>query len=356
MLRPQPRVPCYVYSFCDGELAIDFARETVTKVVELRSLPEPNWFMAMNQLVGAVRGALLATGRADTWGLSWPTQSISTPSPFTGSNTTHAVVVEILNANGISIAQQTVNLPFDWFIPVGAERAGTMIPRVQFNPSRVSFPNVDVNIIDDLSIRIVSINNIVTESAIPQLGIRTLPEHELNRIQSVTDNGLRTDNLRQFNIGFGHNHNRINGYSGTSTSIVIPFGVSLIDSYSGLRYRGLTSIRMPSSLVRIGGSHVDWHNRSGALEGNRLTSVTIPGSVTSIGYFVFSGNPLTRVTIGADVHLQRGRQQGSRSSASFPSSLTGSGRYQFFYVYNNNGRRAGTYVNTGGTNWAFSGQ
>ena len=339
-----------VYSFSDDELVIDFVRETATKVVELRSLPEPTWFTAVNRLTTTVRNALLATGRAETWNLNWPIQTISTPSPFAGSNATHAVVVEILDGNGRSLGNQTTNLHFDWFIPAGAERTGTIVPRVQFNASRLSFSGIDVNIIDNLSIRITSIGNKDAESATSQLGIRTLPQHEFDRIPHIADNGLRTDNLRQFDIGFTQNSNRLNGYSGSSTSIVIPFGVSLIDRDSDLRNRSLISARLPPTLIRIGDN---------AFERNRFTSIIIPKNVTHIGNRAFvATEALNSITIGTNVTL---------SSNAFHVHIGGV-VYQssgFENAYVNEGRRAGTYTrgerrSTLHTqhryNWAFRGQ
>ena len=335
-----------VYSFSEDELAIDFARETVTIVVELRSLPEPTWFLAINQLTTTVRNALLATDRAETWGINWPNQSISTPSPFAGSNTTHTVVVEIFDGNGRSLGRQTANLHFDWFIPAGAEQTGTIVPRVQFNANRLSFSGIDVNIIDNLSIRITSIGNRDTETATSQLGIRVLPQNEYDRIQSIVDNGLRTDNLRQFNIQFTQNSNRLNGYSGSSTSIVIPFGVSLVDGNSGLQNRGLTSVKIPSSLTVIG--EPTRQTQGGAFQGNRLTNIIIPDSVTSIGALAFGDNQLNNINIGANVRLSDDWR-----AISFGSwgSRTG-----FDTAYIDNGRRAGTYTSNDGNNWRFRGQ
>jgi len=355
-----------VYSFSDDELAIDFVRETVTMVVEIRSLPEPTWFMAVNQLTSTVKSALLAIGRAETWGLNWPTQSITTPSPFAGSNTTYTVVVEILNANGTSIARQTVNLPFDWFVSQGAEQVGTIIPRVQFAASKVSFPGIDVNIIDNLSIRISSVNSTAVVNAASQLGIRVLPQQEYDRIQSVVDNGLRTDNLRQYGIQFTQNHNRLSNYNGSSSSVVIPYGVSLVDENSGLRNRGLISVRLPSSLIHLNGQIGYIGRLGGALSDNRLTSIIIPDSVTAIGGSVFQNNLLTSViipdsvksigrvafygnnirsiTIGANVDLWN--SDGGAFDYSYNSG--------FQFTYFNNNRKAGTYTSSDGRTWTYS--
>jgi hypothetical protein len=112
---------------------------------------------------------------------------------------------------------------------------------------------------------------------------------------------------------------------------------------SGLQNRGLTSVRLPSSLTRIG---------DGTFRNNRLTNVTIPESVRHVGEIAFDGAQLTRVTIGANVSL---------SGASIISRETGSGAFMYQQsqslteVYNNNGRRAGTYTYNG-SNWSYSRQ
>jgi hypothetical protein len=72
---------------------------------------------------------------------------------------------------------------------------------------------------------------------------------------------------------------------------------------------------------------------------NRLTAVTIPYSVTSIGDWTFAHNPLTSVTIGANVKLGEEPFQNG-----------------FKDVYKKNGRRAGTYTrpDAESTTWALS--
>ena len=74
------------------------------------------------------------------------------------------------------------------------------------------------------------------------------------------------------------------------TSITIPGSVTTIGSYAFYYCTGLTSVTIPDSVTTIGGS---------AFSGCKgLTSVTIPDSVTTIGSLAFSGcKGLTSVTI-----------------------------------------------------------
>jgi hypothetical protein len=80
----------------------------------------------------------------------------------------------------------------------------------------------------------------------------------------------------------------------------------------------LTSVTIPEGVTSIGET---------AFANNRLTSVTIPNSVTSIGKKAFERNRLTSITIGADVSID---------SWAFDRS--------FIADYNRGGKKAGTYV------------
>jgi len=312
-----------VYTSFHDKLDIDYTRETVTVSIDVGSLPEPIWFEAVNRLTRTIRKGLLATGRADAWGINWPAQTMSSPSPFAGKNTTYPVVIEILDERGKSVGRQTISLPFDWFTPDGGVQSGIIAPRTAFS-TKVTFSGINVNVSDNMTIRIVSINGINAESTVSRLGIRVLPEQEFNNIQSIRENGLRTDNLRLFDIRFDRNSNRINAYIG-GASVAIPYGITLIDSYSGLKSKGLVSVTIPSSVTRIGQS---------AFEGNNLTSVVIPDSVTSIERMAFYGNHFSppRVSIGENVQMDSG------FSWIF-GEVNG-----FADAYINNGRKAGIYT------------
>ena len=72
------------------------------------------------------------------------------------------------------------------------------------------------------------------------------------------------------------------------TSVIIPDGVTTIDSFAFLNNR-FTSVIIPDSVTTIGDS---------AFVENQLTSITIPNGVITIGGTAFADNQLTSVTIG----------------------------------------------------------
>ena len=343
-----------VYQSSSDQWEIAYDKNTITLTLELNCLPEPTWFEAINRLTRTVRNGLLATGRAEAWRLNWPAQPMKTPSVFADANNTYPVVVEILNARGASIGKQTVNMRFGWFVHNGQEMSGTIVPYLQLG-AKVAFPGIDANAVSgNLSIRITSINGKPAESSASQMGIRVLPQHEYNNVQSIADNGLQLDNLRQYTVRFDGNRNLLRGYSGSSVSIVIPWGVSYIDGDSGLQNKGLMSVTIPSSVIVIGGSS--------AFMNNRLTSVIIPDSVTSIGYQAFTNNPLTSVFIGNGVtsisHDQAfGDANGYLRSFSIGANVSWNKNWDLSYMptvaYINNNRRAGTYTYSGGK-WNYS--
>jgi len=359
-----------VYSSTPTQGAIDYVKETITLGIELFSAPEPVSFETINKLTRTVRKGLIATGRAEAWGLNWPSQSVSTPSPFFAASNNYPVVVELINAAGKSVGRQSANLQIGgWFIPEGGALSGTIAPSLR-SSAKLNFPGVDVKDIDGLTIRVVSINSVPAERAASQMGLRILPQDGYDSIHSVADNGLQTTNLQLFDIRFDQGKNMLKSYSG-STYAAIPYGVTHIDSSSGLREKGLTSVKIPSSVTIIG---------KDSFSRDLLTSVTIPDSVTSIGREAFSSNRLTSVFIGNSVSSIGGDafSNNSLTSVTIPDNVTSIGSSAFYSndirsvtiganvsvgdwfpnsfssAYNNNNRKAGTYTYSGNNKWNYS--
>jgi hypothetical protein len=113
----------------------------------------------------------------------------------------------------------------------------------------------------------------------------------------------------------------ITGYTGTAAAVVIP-----------ARIQGLP-------VTAIGDV---------AFADNKLTSVTIPNSVTTIDGWAFDENPLVSITIEANVNM-----------VVYQDDYTGMSYWVFDnvfdYYYDINGKKAGKYTFRGG-DWSYSAQ
>ena len=110
-----------------------------------------------------------------------------------------------------------------------------------------------------------------------------------------------------------------------SGHVVIPEGVTRIDSYEFEGHSELTAITIPNSVTFIG-----WYAFNGC---SGLTSITIPDSVTTIEEYAFKDCiGLSSVTIGNGVTIiARGAFSGctGMTSVTIPDSVTSIGQYAF---------------------------
>jgi hypothetical protein len=112
-------------------------------------------------------------------------------------------------------------------------------------------------------------------------------------------------------------------------------GTTLIQCPVGKK---ISSVNVPSGVKTI---------KAGAFENNDLVNVSLPASLETIELGAFEGNlSLKSIQIGSNVNIQTPASGGtikSNNAADF---------YDFTAAYNAGGKRAGTYVFTGGTKWS----
>jgi TolB-like protein len=195
----------------------------------------------------------------------------------------------------------------------------------------VTFKGVDANkITNKLTVSIVSINGMDAKIAGERgyIGISTedFAALENNRFQV----GWRFGGLEIIN-----NNIRITGYNNGSNNnfriVIIPekigrYPVTFIRQ-GILQQYGITSITIPGSVTSIGNN---------AFAVNKLTSIIIPNSVTFIGDRAFNNNQLTSVTLPANVEL-------------------GVDALPCKDAYEKNGKKAGTYTrpNANSSDWTY---
>jgi energy-converting hydrogenase Eha subunit A len=349
----------------------------------------------------AIYDGLNATKRKNDWGLgNWPSQSITNPNPFTARKQYDIqVAFELVNNKNQVLGRQTINIRPGFSFSFSNNVVGVYYVENTFN--NVIFNAVNANDISDtLTIRVASVNRNPPQNAqfqitalsaaqwsdvgnknISYLKIENgvlmgfsssslraqyrnlvIPEIWGDPITSIKDSAFSSNGLTSVIIpngvisigGRAFNENQLTsvtipnsvtsiGVSAFSnnrlTSVTIPNSVTSMEEYA-FSNNQLTSVIIPNSVTSIGQTAFFKNQLTSviipnsvtsigksAFFVNRVTSITIPNSVTSIGDYAFSDNPLTSITIGANVSLEK------------DFGLIG-----FDSVYNNGGKRAGTYT------------
>ncbi|MCL2834985.1 MAG: leucine-rich repeat domain-containing protein [Treponema sp.] len=338
----QPYYLVYDTNIKQGD--VNYQNETVSLSFGMSFVPDTMWVNTINGVIQTVEKGLIATGKAETWGLDWPDTSVSMNSPFTAKTNNLAVSAEIFNAQGRSIGKQTVTVPYGYFV-----RYGMTSPKQQWEGT-VSFPAVDTKLItDQLTIKIVTIDGNPAEAVARQRSISITTAEEFG--QKIRLSGSATDET----LFTFKDNGTITGYIGTKTNVVIPSTIKGVliteigggpsdDSPGAFGKKGLTNVTIPNS-VRVIGDRAFMNNELasisipnsvisiglGAFANNKLTSVTIPNSITSISRSAFLNNQLTSVTIPnsiTSIDYQAFRQN-KLTNITIPDSVTSIGESAF---------------------------
>lgn len=126
---------------------------------------------------------------------------------------------------------------------------------------------------------------------------------------------------------FDNYNQTITGYNGTEYNVVIPSKINGLE-VKGIRYsvfsgKRLTSVSIPDTVTSIG---------SDAFSNNKLTSIRIPNSVETIGSSAFSNNLLTSVLIPNSVNTigSFAFSNNKLASIELPNSITTIEPYAFY--------------------------
>ncbi|MDR0474424.1 MAG: leucine-rich repeat domain-containing protein [Treponema sp.] len=361
------------------------------------------WTVAIERAVQDIYDKLDATKRKENWGLaSWPRQGVTSLNAFSNRSQNFSVVFELLNTQNKVIGRQTLQTGGSW----GLNWSGR--PTINVNADErktLNFQNVNINdITDSMTIRVATINGTDAETAARNgvLQIQAMPRYQFNyngqwrfargEIQGFTNNAAKTANLvipdniwgdPVIFIGEGAFRNT------ELTSVTIPDSVISIGN-SAFANNKLISVTIPKSVTSIGTnaftgnrgsvdgfdfiladngkslSIVGYNGKAkqipsqiqgtpvtrieeGVFRNRKITSVTIPDSITYIGKEAFyehkngdSERSLTSITIGANVFMEHDAFKFSYKLSS-EGTLSQGGDNSFVDFYIQNGRIADSY-------------
>ena len=229
------------------------------------------WTLSVERALQAVYDGLQATERANTWGLDgWPRRGVTNLNISANRRQNFSVVFELLNSRDKVIGRQTLQTGGSW----GLNWSGRPVAEVSADERQtLNFQNVNANDLHEpYTIRIASVNGEDAETAARKgvLQIRASTKGEFDR-----------------NDRFRFNRGTIQGFANNTAhtgELVIPasiWGDPVIWIGEGFKNIGLTSVTIPGSITSIPDE---------AFINNRLTNVTIREGVTTIGRRAFADN------------------------------------------------------------------
>jgi hypothetical protein len=213
------------------------------------------------------------------------------------------------------------------------EMDGTTLVKYTGNETSVTIPN-SVTLIGEYAFAENQLTSVTIPNSVIEISRYAFSRNQLtnviipNSVATIGDSAFSINQLTSVVIPNSVTEISYEAFSGNQlTSVIIPNSVTLI-GMSAFRNNQLTNITIPFSVTYIDET---------AFHDNQLTNIIIPNSVTYIGGSAFTNNPLTSITIGTNVELF---EADYRYDAPFGDGFTN--------VYNNNGKRAGTYIYSDG--------
>ncbi|MCL2443153.1 MAG: hypothetical protein FWD13_06775 [Treponema sp.] len=303
------------YSNNINQGAINYQNETISLSIQTNIRANETWLLPVHQVVNAVFDGLLETERRNDWGLNnWPWTSVTTLNPFSSRQSINFnISAELVNDRGQVIGRQTFQATSAWSWVndrnlynisnsiSDRRRAPTLLVNNNIQNNVVFNVKVD-DITDNLIMRIVNVNGVEADRAVRdgllQIVVMTGEEYTINN---------------NFEFRFG----RLSGHQNRSYSgnLVIP-------------------ATMWGETVTFVGDRQFQYPRS-------FTSLTIPDNIY-IAEYAFLTNDNITINIGENVNIN-------------VNSLRLNGFNQY---YNDNGKRAGTYIFTQqgrrGGSWSYT--
>jgi hypothetical protein len=234
-----------------------------------------------------------------------------------------------------------------------------------------SIDNIPVTVIGEGAFEDKNIRAVTLPAGLTEIGPRAFSENNLTKLEipgKVTTIGagaFSQNSLRSLVIPQGVTAIEEEAFAGNDLiELTLPQGLRTIGdeafAISSSSFFGepakLSRISLPSGLVSIGSEAFVNHN---------ISELVFPQSVKYVGEFAFNGNPITKISIGSGVELERSAISGEDSTAFVFGGMAGltltdeegneiSPLASFTYTYAQNDMRGGVYTKEGSGKWSFA--